>query len=118
MNTAIRIGLGVLVLGHGLAHLVAIIDMLALRQDVFPAPDWMPRWLAIASALLSAVAGGALIAGAIGLFADSEWWQAAVVGGALVSLIVLGMWFRSLPVGGKLGVGFDVALIIGIALFG
>jgi hypothetical protein len=59
-----------------------------------------------------------LIAAAVGLFTDASWAPAVAVPGAAVSLVVLLLWFTTIPVGGKLGAAFDIGLLVWFPIWG
>jgi len=112
METAARIVAGVLMSGHGLAHLVASpVALGVVQQDLNP-PPWMSRPVRLATFPLWLVAGAGLIAGAAGLFADASWVRVPGLIGVGVSTVVLWTWFAGLPVGGKLGALFDLPLLV------
>jgi hypothetical protein len=117
MDTAVRIGAGVLMAGHGLAHAVASAAALGATQEDLAAPPWMPRWARIAGFPLFLVAAAGLIAGAVGAFADASWFRAPALAGAGASTVVLWTWFAGLPVGGKLGALFDIPLVVWLVVW-
>jgi len=117
METTVRIVAGVLMAGHGLAHLVASpVALGVVRQDLNP-PPWMSPRLRIAGFPFWLVAGAGLIAGAVGLFADASWARVPGLIGAAVSTVVLWTWFAGLPVGGKLGALFDLPLLVWLIIW-
>jgi hypothetical protein len=111
MEDTIRIVAAVVLFGHGMAHAVASPVALGVTQEGMQAPEWMPRWFRIASFPFWLAAAAGLIAGAVGLFADSSWMRVPALAGTSVSTAVLWSWFRGLPVGGKLGALFDLPLL-------
>ncbi len=112
MSTLLRIGLGILVLGHGVAHGVASPVSLGYAQGTFAKPTWMPVWLRSVSFVLWLGAAALLMVAAVAIFRNTDWISHVVVPAAAVSLAVLTLWWGPLPVGGKLGVVFDVGSIV------
>ena len=113
MEAVLRIALGVLITGHGIAHGVASLVARGFDQGEFARPAWMPVWLQRASFLLWAGAAGLLIAAGVGLFVDAAWLSPILLSGAVVSFAVLALWWATIPIGGKLGLAFDIVLIAG-----
>ena len=84
------IGIGLLLLAHGLIHVV-----------IYAPPTAADAPFAYGSAAALTVAG-------IGLFAHQDWWQAAAIVGAVLSLLLLILFFNPWI---TVGVAINVALI-------
>ena len=108
---------------HGLAHLSGFIDAW-MPVEVFAAEPWIfSKEVTMKSAvgrlfgLLWLAAALALIAAGYGLVAGNEGWQATAIGGAALSLTVIIPWFRTVPLGAKFGIAFDLIIIVSLLFF-
>ena len=109
-----RIAIGVLLMIHGFAHWQIIsgwgkvtADSAALRAvgmgDAALASLGTALWVA---ALLSFELAG------IGVFAGQGWWRALAIGGAVVSLLVMALfWQPNFIIGAAIDIGILVALL-------
>jgi hypothetical protein len=66
--------------------------------------------------LLWLVAALMLAASGFGLAFGHDWWPSTALVGAGVSLSVILPWLRSVPVGAWVGAGFDLVVILFMAL--
>jgi hypothetical protein len=106
------IGIGVILLAHGLIHVAIYAPPTAADAPFDPRHSWLvggPRQarpflltFAYASAAAFAIAG-------IGLFAHQDWWQPAAIVAAALSLLLLVLFFNPWL---TIGVAINVAVIL------
>ena len=125
MPTLAAIALGVFIVLHGLVHAWYVVLSRGWVDDD-EAVGWNGRsWLLsgalsegtvldLASVLYALVAGG-FVLGGVGFLLSSAWWEAVVVGSAVLSAaVILGMWdgrATQLVEKGAVGVLIDVGLV-------
>jgi hypothetical protein len=105
------IGIGLLLLAHGLIHVVIYAPPTAADAPFDTGRSWLASGPRRARPLLLAFAYGsaaALTVAGIGLFAHQDWWQAAAIVGAVLSLLLLILFFNPWI---TVGVAINVALI-------
>ena len=125
MNDALRIGLGVLLILHGLVH-----PVLAATPDDPAAPRWPSfwhqgsghswllsgtglgpgtvQWVGVAMWALATVI--LTVAGA-GVLTQHAWWRPLAIGGAVVSLAMIELYWHPYL---ALGVGLNVAILVAL----
>ena len=111
MVIVIRVVVGVLLLAHGLVHLLYLApdvpEFSIDRSWLLPAPARRPVALALMAAT---VAGFALVALAVwGVPGLSGLWPALTIGACLLSMALLAAFWDTVLV---IGIGIDVALLV------
>ena len=121
---AILLYLAALVLlGHGLGHLVGILPAWASievggkdepwllpgdhKMDSTVGKIWGVVWLA---AMVLFVVSSA------GVLMNKEWWRQWAIIGSVVSIVAIVPWWNSVIAGAKAGVALDVAIILVLSL--
>ena len=108
----LRLLIGAFLLIHGLISAAQAPALLGSGEPP-ENPSWMSWWptplgrpwlltpLGLESTLISwlfgilwVVAGVCFVASGVGIFAHQEWWQAVAAAGALISLVVLAVYFH------------------------
>jgi hypothetical protein len=120
MNPLLRIGIGVLVILHGLVHpIMAIVPQRIENQSAENPPIlggfWTGSWLLGESAtvktliyLFSALAALVLLVAGIGFINSLSWAKAMWIAGAILSLLVLIVfWDRYFII----GVAIDIVML-------
>ena len=52
-----------------------------------------------------------LIAAGLGVLSEQTWWRSMAIGGAAVSCLAIGLWWKADPPGAKFGAVFNVVEI-------
>jgi hypothetical protein len=105
------IGIGLLLLAHGVIHVAIYAPPTAADAPFDTGRSWLASGPRQARPLLLAFAyasAAALTAAGLGLFARQDWWQAAAIVGAVLSLLLLILFFNPWI---TIGVAINVALI-------
>lgn len=64
-----------------------------------------------ATSALWLLSTGLLIGAGLGVLSQQAWWRPMAIGGAVVSLLAIGLWWKADPPGAKFGAVFNVAEI-------
>ena len=115
-----RLILGLFLIAHGLVHAGIWLAPLPSGGDGVPF-DPKHSWLInglfggdamrVLSILLAAAAALGFVLGGAGLLAHQGWWRPVVIGAAVVSLVLIGLYFHP-----WLSAGLGLELVILVAL--
>jgi hypothetical protein len=108
---------------HGLAHLGGLFASWTAGRAGFTDRPWLlsqgvtvgspvgravsPLWL---------VAGIGLVAAGVGVISRQGWWPTVAVPAAAVSLAVILLWWRAVPVGAKLALVLNLVILLALLL--
>jgi hypothetical protein len=59
-----------------------------------------------------------LVAGGIGLILGWDWWKTAVLLGSICSFIAIAPWWNTVVSGARIGLIFDMGVILALLVFG
>jgi hypothetical protein len=114
-----RFIIGFLLFMHGMAHVAGLLaSWIANRADFADRP-WLlssqvrlqgPIGRALSPLWLVAMVG--LVGSGLGAVLQQGWWFDLAAMGAGVSLAMILLWWRAVPLGAKLGAGLDVILLV------
>ena len=112
---------GIPLIVHGLAHLGGFLASWMSGRAGFSDRPWIfskgvrlgttvarvisPVWL-------MAVTG--LVGAGLGVILGKAWWAYLAAPSALVSLMVIGLWWKAVPLGAKVGAAFDVLILVAL----
>ena len=115
LNTILAVPL----IGHGLAHISGFIASWTGRQAGFSDSPWLfssgvklQSPLGKLFGLLWLAAAAALSASGVGLILMQGWWMNAAIAGAVISLVVIVPWWRTVPPGARIGAAFDLLILV------
>jgi hypothetical protein len=106
------IGIGLVLLGHGLIHVAIYAPPTAADAPFDAGHSWLASGARQARPLLLTLAyasAATLTVAGIGLFAQQNWWQVAAIAGAVLSLLLLILFFNPWI---TVGVAINVAVIL------
>ena len=106
------IGIGLVLLGHGLIHVAIYAPPTAADAPFDAGHSWLASGARQARPLLLTLAyasAATLTVAGIGLFAQQNWWQVAAIAGAALSLLLLILFFNPWI---TVGVAINVTVII------
>ncbi len=108
---------------HGLAHLSGFMASWTKSSAGFANKPWvLSTGVTLHSGvghifgLLWLVAAICSVSAGIGLAAQQSWWPMLAVVQAIVSLIVIVPWWKTVVAGAKVGAVFDVIVLIALLL--
>jgi DNA-binding transcriptional LysR family regulator len=106
---------------HGLAHLSGFLAAWTRGDLGFPNKPWVFSSRVTLKSPIGKVFGLvwllamlALVATGLGIARQTTWWPALVVPAALLSLVVILPWWKSVPLGAWLGAAFDLLVLAGM----
>jgi len=107
------------VIGHGLAHLSGAIASWTSNVEGFSERPWilssgitLQSGIGRAFGLLWLVAMVGFVGTGLGLLFRQEWWPALAIPTAVISLVAIIPWWKTVPPGAWVGAAFDLLLII------
>lgn len=103
---------------HGLAHLGGVVASWTLNLSGFSERPWLlssgvtlQSSLGRVFGLLWLVAMVGFVGTGLGLVFKQQWWPALAIPAAIVSLVVIVPWWKTVPPGAWVGAAFDLLVI-------
>lgn len=110
-------------IGHGLGHLIGFMDSWTSIDVGFTDKPWifggkymMDSDLGKAFGLLWLVAMVLFIGSAAGILSGETWWRIFAIMGSIVSLVGIIPWWNTVLLGVKAGAALDVAILLVLLL--
>ncbi|MBW7885331.1 MAG: hypothetical protein H3C34_22405 [Caldilineaceae bacterium] len=107
------------ILMHGLAHLSGFLASWTPFDAGYSASPWLlSQGIQLQSVtgrvfgLLWLVAALGLVASALGIALQLQWWSSLLLASSLISLIVILPWWNTVPPGARVGAAFDILVIV------
>ena len=107
---------------HGLAHLSGFLEAwtplhpFAARPWLFSTGVTMDTAVGRLFGLLWLVAAAGLVTAGYGLLAGHEWWPSLALVAALLSLLAIVPWWRTVPPGAWFGALFNLVVVVTLLL--
>jgi hypothetical protein len=109
-------------IGHGLAHISGVLAAWTSADVGFKDNPWIfSSGVRLCSGigrvwgLIWLLAGIVLAGSGVGLILRQAWWLDLALLGSVLSLVAIVPWWKAAPPGAKIGVAFDLLLIIALA---
>jgi len=110
-------------LGHGLGHLVGILPSWASmdvggedRPWILPGGHMIDSSVGKIWGIIWLAAMALFIVSSAGVFMNKEWWRQWAIIGSVASIVAIVPWWNSVVVGAKAGAALDVAIILVLLL--
>ncbi|MEN8117479.1 MAG: hypothetical protein ABFS16_10895 [Bacteroidota bacterium] len=121
----IKIILSVVLFIHGMAHIGGILAPFKADKAGFKNAPWLFSDKVLLSSgigmfwgVLWFIACAGFIASAFGFYFDKSWVAVVVAISAVYSLIAMVPWWKAVPPGAKVGMVFDVIVIVFLLVSG
>jgi len=88
-----RSALGVLLIVHGLLHILIWSPKPSPTAKIDPSHSWLLGAARILSLVLAITAGLLIAAAGLGLLSDQSWWSLVGLAGGVLSLALFGLFF-------------------------
>lgn len=112
---------GIFFIMHGLGHTMGFLAAWTRLDVGFTDESWiLPGEVHVrdhvgqAWGMLWLVALVGWVVSGVGVIQGAEWWPALAKGSAVVSIVAIVPWWRTVPVGAWLGVLADVVVLVGL----